>query len=191
MLHAARLRCREGRFRALADHYGTPEQRGMVTAQREAVRRLEATKLSVAAAVAKNPMSVMRAAQQTAAGDMNELAEKARSHRPAKCRSDSDGHRDAGGMTRIVSSAHRYKRPPQKKTPVALNVPSIVATKKNRHPAEGAAAEAVSQSPHLHDGAAQPSTPRDAERDRAVTQDPELRAWLGRAAGKLLEPVHR
>ena len=74
-------------------------------------------------------------------------------------------------MTRIVSSAHRYKRPPQKKTPVALNVPSIVATKKNR-PAEGAAAEAVSQSPHLHDGAAQPSTPRDAERDRAVTPPP-------------------
>lgn len=44
----------------------------MVAAQREAVRRLEATKLLVAAAVAKNPMSVVRAAQQTAAGDMNE-----------------------------------------------------------------------------------------------------------------------
>jgi hypothetical protein len=34
--------------------------------------------LSVSAAVAKNPMSVMRAAQRNAAGDLSELAEKAR-----------------------------------------------------------------------------------------------------------------
>jgi hypothetical protein len=36
-------------------------------------------------------------------------------------------------MTRIVSYAHRYKRPPKKKSKGApLAVPAIVATKKNR-----------------------------------------------------------
>ena len=58
--------------------HGTPEQRGMVLARREAMQQLQAAQLSVAAAVAKNPMSVMRAAQRNAAGDLSELAEKAR-----------------------------------------------------------------------------------------------------------------
>ena len=76
-------------------------------------------------------------------------------------------------MTRIGTYVHRYKRPAPKKTAVALKVPAIVATKKNRRPAERAAAEVVSRSPpRSKDGAAQPSTPRDAERDYAVTAPP-------------------
>jgi hypothetical protein len=64
-------------------------------------------------------------------------------------------------MARIVTTAYRYKRPPQKKTPVALKVPAIITTKKSRRPRpRSAAAEAVSQSPRLHDEAAQPSTAR-------------------------------
>ena len=42
------------------------------------MQRLQAAQLSVLAAVAKNPMSVMPAAQRNAAGDLSELAEKAR-----------------------------------------------------------------------------------------------------------------
>lgn len=42
--------------------HGTPEQRGRVVARREAMQRLQAAQLSVSAAVAKNPMSVMRGA---------------------------------------------------------------------------------------------------------------------------------
>ena len=132
--------------------YGTPEQRSMVTARREAVGRLETAKLSLVAAVAKNPLSVMRSAQRTAADDMTELAEKARrlmvendpdavpagpgrdrraarSHGPANRRSDSDGDGDAGGMTRIVAAHYRYKRPPRKRVKAAAIGPSIMATK--------------------------------------------------------------
>jgi hypothetical protein len=58
--------------------YGTPEQRSRIAARREAVQQLEAAKLSLATVVAKNPLSVMRSAQRTAANDMSELAEKAR-----------------------------------------------------------------------------------------------------------------
>jgi hypothetical protein len=58
--------------------YGTSEQRGIVTARRRAMQQLQAAQLSVAAAVAKNPMSVMRAAQRTTAVDLIELAKKAR-----------------------------------------------------------------------------------------------------------------
>jgi hypothetical protein len=75
-------------------------------------------------------------------------------------------------MTRIGTYVHRDKRPAPKKTAVALKVPAIVATKKNRRPAERAAAEVLSRSPRRDDGVAQPSTPRDAERDYAVTAPP-------------------
>jgi hypothetical protein len=72
--------------------------------------------------------------------------------------------------TRIVTTAYRYKRPPRKRKAVALEVPVIVATKKSRRSMERAAAEVgLLNCPAIHDGAAQPSTPRDAERDRALT----------------------
>jgi soluble cytochrome b562 len=58
--------------------YGTPEEKRLVSDRREALQQLQAAKLSVAAAVAKHPMAVMRNAQRTAAVDLSELAEKAR-----------------------------------------------------------------------------------------------------------------
>jgi hypothetical protein len=73
-------------------------------------------------------------------------------------------------MARIVTYAHRYKRPPKKRKAVALEVPTIVATKRSRRPVPRSAAEAVSQSPRLHDGAAQPNTARSA-----VTTPPSVR----------------
>jgi hypothetical protein len=74
-------------------------------------------------------------------------------------------------MARIVTSTYRYKPPPKKRKPVALEVPTVVTTKKSRRPVpKSAAAEAVSQSPRLHDGAAQPGTARSA-----VTTPPPAR----------------
>jgi hypothetical protein len=35
-------------------------------------------------------------------------------------------------MTRIVTTAYRYKRPPRKRKAVALDVPAIVTTKRSR-----------------------------------------------------------
>jgi hypothetical protein len=76
-------------------------------------------------------------------------------------------------MTRIVTTTYRYKRPPKKRKAVALEVPAIVTTKRSRRSMERAAAEVVSRSPRRSkDGAAQPTTPRDAERDYAVTAPP-------------------
>ena len=76
-------------------------------------------------------------------------------------------------MTRIVTTTYRYKRPPKKRKAVALEVPAIVTTKRSRRSMERAAAEVVSRSPRRSkDGAALPSTPRDAERDYAVTAPP-------------------
>ncbi len=74
---------------------------------------------------------------------------------------------------RIVTTTYRYKRPPRKRKAVALEVPVIVATKRSRRSMERAAAEVgLLNRPAIHDGAAQPSTPRDAERDYAVTAPP-------------------
>ena len=75
-------------------------------------------------------------------------------------------------MTRIVTTTYRYKRPPKKRKAVALEVPVIVATKRSRRSMERAAAEAVSRLPRHDNRAAQPTTPRDAERDYAVTAPP-------------------
>jgi hypothetical protein len=73
--------------------------------------------------------------------------------------------------TRIVTTSYRYKRPPKKRKAVALDVPAIVTTEKSRRSVPGsAAAEAVSQSPRLHDEAAQPSTARST-----VTTPPPVR----------------
>ena len=76
---------------------------------------------------------------------------------------------------RIVTTIYRYKRLPRKRPKAAaLAGPAIVATKKSRHPLGGQAAAEVGllNRPAIHDGAAQPSTPRDAERDYAVTAPP-------------------
>jgi hypothetical protein len=56
-------------------------------------------------------------------------------------------------MTRIVTTTYRYKRPPRKRKAVALEVPAVV-TRKKEPPLRPriAAAEAVYQSPRLHDG---------------------------------------
>ena len=55
---------------------------------------------------------------------------------------------------------------------VALDVPAVVTTKSSRRPVPGsAAAEAVSQSPRLHDEAAQPSIARSA----VTTPPPPIR----------------
>jgi hypothetical protein len=60
-------------------------------------------------------------------------------------------------MTRIVTTSYCYERLPRKRKAVAPEVPAVVTTKKNRHPAERAAAEVVSRSPRRDDGAAQPT----------------------------------
>jgi hypothetical protein len=78
-------------------------------------------------------------------------------------------------VARIVTSTYRYKRPPKKRKALALEVPTVVTTEKSRRrPSKQAAAESVSRSPRLHDGAAQPSTPRDAECDSTVTTPPPV-----------------
>lgn len=75
-------------------------------------------------------------------------------------------------MTRIVTYAHRYKRPPRKRTKTAaIEGPVIVTGKSSRRPADGqVAAEVISRSPGVRAGAAQPSTVIDASRDRTVTE---------------------
>ena len=75
-------------------------------------------------------------------------------------------------MARIVTYVHRYKRPPRKRKAVALEMPTVVDTKKSRRPAERATAEAIPRSPRLQDEAPQPSTVWDAECDSAVTIPP-------------------
>jgi hypothetical protein len=49
-------------------------------------------------------------------------------------------------MTRIVRTAYRYKRPPKRKKPVALEVPAVItaASKRRRASAEAKAALAAS-----------------------------------------------
>jgi hypothetical protein len=80
----------------------------------------------------------------------------------------------AGGLiTRIVSYVHRSKRPPRQRKAVALDVPAIVATKRSHRPTwKGDGSVLSSIAPPDQDGAAQPSTPGDAEHDRAVTSLP-------------------
>jgi hypothetical protein len=76
-------------------------------------------------------------------------------------------------MTRIVNYVHRYKRPPRKRPKAAaLAGPAIIATNKSRRPLGGQAAAEAGHSIAPSDGAAQPSTPRDAARDRDVTPPP-------------------
>ena len=68
-------------------------------------------------------------------------------------------------MTRIVTTHYRYKRPPRKRKPIALEAPAVVTAKSSRRPnlGEEAAAE-VSVTTRHYDGATHPSTPREAKR---------------------------
>ena len=96
-------------------------------------------------------------------------------------------------MARIVTSTYRYKRPPKKRKAPALEVPAVVNTEKSRRrPSKQAAAESVSRSPRLHDGAAQPSTARDAECDGTVTTPPPVRksAIVTARRGKRITATH-
>ena len=71
-------------------------------------------------------------------------------------------------MTRIVTTTYRYKRPPRKRKPVALEAPAVVTAKSSRRPSLGgkAAAEDRGRSPPaITTGRrAQSSTPREATR---------------------------
>jgi hypothetical protein len=78
-------------------------------------------------------------------------------------------------MTRIVTTHYRYKRPPRKRKPVALDMPAVVAAK-SRRPVGGteeAAAEVMTLTAYPRSGetgATQPSTPREAA--RVIAQPP-------------------
>jgi hypothetical protein len=69
-------------------------------------------------------------------------------------------------MTRIVTSAYRYKRPPRRKKPAALEVPAVVAAKRSRRLIWEKAAAELQLAPVSKEkqGAVQPSTPREAAR---------------------------
>jgi hypothetical protein len=66
-------------------------------------------------------------------------------------------------MTRIVTTTYRYKRPPRKRKAVALDMPAVVAAKRNRRPGNETAVEVDADHPSRGE-AAQPSTPRAAAR---------------------------
>lgn len=72
-------------------------------------------------------------------------------------------------MKRIVTYAHRPERPPKKRKPVALPVPSVVAKSSRRHVQGKAAAEVMSPPSLPEEGAAQPSTSHAAKRPAIVT----------------------
>ena len=72
---------------------------------------------------------------------------------------------DPAGMTRIVTTHYRYKRPPGRKKPVALAVPAVVTAKSSRRPIEKKAAAGIQFAPVSgRKGAVQPSTPCAAGR---------------------------
>lgn len=79
-------------------------------------------------------------------------------------------------MTRLVRTAYRYKRPPGKRKPVALEGPAVVAAKSSRRPADSqVAAEVISLEPRMRDGATKSTTAVEAPRDRPVTGGGKLK----------------
>jgi hypothetical protein len=50
-------------------------------------------------------------------------------------------------MTRIVTTAYRYKRPPRKRKAIALEAPAVVTTKNSRRPVLGETAAEVQRAP--------------------------------------------
>ena len=70
-------------------------------------------------------------------------------------------------MTRIVTTHYRYKRPPRKRKAVALEAPAVVTAKSSRRPQSRGRRRRRRRSIAAHpfrEGAAQPSTPREAAR---------------------------
>jgi hypothetical protein len=102
------------------------------------------------------------------------------------------------GMTRIVTTTYRYKRPPRKRKSAALEAPAVVTTKSSRRPVLRETAAEGSVTARRYDGAAQPSTPREAARvappandDRKpaiVTATSKKRLKLLRAEKRASEP---
>jgi hypothetical protein len=93
-------------------------------------------------------------------------------------------------MTRIVTTHYRYKRPPGRKKPVALEVPAVVTAKSRRRPiGEKAAAEMPFAPVSGRKGAAQPSTPYLANADRkpAIVTARRPRATVSLPPGLLPE----
>ena len=84
-------------------------------------------------------------------------------------------------MTRIVTTPYRYKRPPRKRKPVALDMPAVVAAK-SRRPVGGteeAAAEVMTLTAYPRSGetgATQPSTPSAAARVAPPANDDQKSA---------------
>jgi hypothetical protein len=66
----------------------------------------------------------------------------------------------------VVTSTYRYKRPPRRKKPVALEVPAVVTAKRSRRPMKEKAAAEMQLAPVSvrKEGTMQPSTPQKAER---------------------------
>ena len=94
-------------------------------------------------------------------------------------------------MTRIVTTHYRYKRPPGRKKPVALEVPAVITAKSSRRPiGERTAAEMPFAPVSGRKGAVQPSTPREAERV-AHPANPDRKpaiVTIRRTAAKILPP---
>ena len=93
-------------------------------------------------------------------------------------------------MTRIVRTAYRYKRPPRKRKPVALEVPAVVAAKRSRRPiGVKAAAEMKRHTPASErSGAVQPSTPREAERGAPQRVAPAAILTIRRQSARIIPP---
>ena len=90
----------------------------------------------------------------------------------------------------LVCTAYRYKRPPKRKQPVALEVPAVVAAKSSRHlTGEKAAAEIPRHAPVFRrKGAAQPSTPHKAERVAAQQAAKAAILTIRRQAARIIPP---
>jgi hypothetical protein len=95
--------------------------------------------------------------------------------------------RQESGMTRIVTTHYRYKRPTRKRKPVEIEGPAVVTTKSSRRPVRGteeAAAEVRLHAPVPRgEGAVQPSTPRETARVAPPANDdrkPAIVAATGR-----------
>jgi hypothetical protein len=93
-------------------------------------------------------------------------------------------------MTRIVRTAYRYKRPPRKRKPVALEVPAVVTAKSSRRPiGVKAAAEIPRHAPVFRrKGAAQPSTPHKAKRVAAQQAAKVAILTIRRQGARIIPP---
>jgi hypothetical protein len=90
---------------------------------------------------------------------------------------------------------YRYKRPPRKRKPVAIQAPAVVTTKSSRHLSLGGRVAAEVDAGHPSRGeAAQPSTPRAAARVAPPANDdrkPSIVTTTSRKRSKLLRADKR